>query len=106
MSLSYEGHVERFHPRVTTNFMVKLKLEGRTVLTRARDLSMAGLCLLGDFAESMERVTIGIPLPDDREIVTEAVVKRRTPATLALEFDGLDWDDFLALARYLHPRLP
>jgi hypothetical protein len=51
-------------------------------------------------------VTIAIPLPDGHEIVTGAVVKRANDDGVGLEFDQLDWDDMIALARYLHPRLP
>jgi hypothetical protein len=96
----------RFHPRVDAGFMVKLFTRGRAVIAKASDLSMAGLCLLGDFAGSEDRVTLSIPLPDDREVVTKATVKRRSSDELALEFDQLDWEDMFALARFLHPRLP
>jgi len=47
-----------------------------------------------------------IPIPGDREVVTQATVRRRGEEALALEFDQLDWDDMFALARFLHPRLP
>lgn len=96
----------RFHPRVDAGFMVKLFTRGRAVVAKASDLSMAGLKLLGDFAGTERHVTLAIPLPDDREVVTTARVARRTEDGLALEFDGLDWEDLFALARFLHPRLP
>lgn len=95
----------RFHPRVDAGFLVKLDLGERTVLVRAEDLSMAGLKLLGALPNLEERVTVALPLPDDREIVTAATVRRRHGDEVALEFDQLDWEDMFALARYLHPRL-
>lgn len=96
----------RFHPRVDAGFMVKLFTQGRAVLAKATDLSMAGLKLVGDFSSSEERLTLSIPLPGDREVVTTATVRRCNDEELALEFDQLDWDDMFALARFLHPRLP
>jgi hypothetical protein len=96
----------RFHPRVEAGFMVKLFTRGRAVVAKASDLSMAGLKLVGDFSAAEDRVTVSIPLPDDREVVTKATVRRRSDEELGLEFDPLDWDDLFALARYLHPRLP
>lgn len=96
----------RFHPRVDAGFMVKLYLGGRSVVAKADDLSMAGLKLVGDFAAADDRLTLCLPLPGDREIVTEATVRRRSEEGVALEFDQLDWDDMFALARFLHPRLP
>ncbi|MHB8872733.1 MAG: PilZ domain-containing protein [Myxococcaceae bacterium] len=98
--------VERFHPRVEAKLMVKLLLNGRAILAKARDLSMAGLCLLEDPGIERERLTLAIPLPNDREVVTSAAVRRKSSGGMALEFDQLDWDDMFALARYLHPRLP
>lgn len=107
MNPNVQGNpIERFHPRVNANFMVKVLLDGRAVLAKARDLSMAGLYLLG-FPVERERFTIAIPLPgEDREVVTQASVRRRTADGIALEFESLDWDDVFALARFLHPRLP
>jgi hypothetical protein len=96
----------RFHPRVDAGIMVKLFTNGRAVLAKAVDLSMAGVLVLGDFSRSEERITVAVPLPNDREVVTGATVKRRSDAELALEFDQLDWDDMFALARFLNPRLP
>jgi hypothetical protein len=96
----------RFHPRVDAGFMVKLFTGGRSVLAKATDLSMAGLKLVGDFAAADDRLTLCIPLPGDREVVTQATVRRRNEEGLAVEFDQLDWDDMFAIARYLHPRLP
>jgi hypothetical protein len=98
--------LERFHPRVEANFMIKVLVNGRAMLAKAQDLSMAGLSIEGELQLEIKRVTIAIPLPGDREIITGALVKRATETGLALEFDQLDWDDMIALARYLHPRLP
>ncbi|HEX8703112.1 MAG TPA: PilZ domain-containing protein [Myxococcaceae bacterium] len=97
---------ERFHPRVEANLTVKVLLPGRTVVARARDLSMAGLFLHAQPADTLQELTLAIPLPGDRELVTTCAIRRRDTNGVALEFGTLDWDDFLALARYLHPRLP
>lgn len=97
---------ERYHPRVEANLMVKVLLSGRTVAAKARDLSMAGLFLHAQPADSLNELTLAIPLPEDREIIARCVIRRREVEGVALEFGTLDWDDFLALARYLHPRLP
>lgn len=96
----------RFHPRVPANLMVKLLVNGRAILAKARDLSMAGACLVNTSVPDRERLTISIPLPNDREVVTGCRVKRQGGEAVALEFDQLDWEDLFALARYLHPRLP
>jgi hypothetical protein len=98
--------VERFHPRVEANLMVKVILPGRAVVAKARDLSMAGLFLHAQPAETMNELTLAIPLPGDRELVATCAIRRRDVNGVALEFGTLDWDDFLALARFLHPRLP
>ena len=103
---SSEFSSTRFHPRVGAGFMVKVFTGGRAVLAKASDLSMAGLRLVGDFASADERLTVCIPLPGDREVFTEATIRRRSEESAALEFDQLDWDDLFALARFLHPRLP
>lgn len=96
----------RSHPRVDARFMIKLFTQGKAVLAKADNLSMEGLRVLGDFLASDERVTLSIPLPDDREVVTKATVRRRDEEAIAVEFDQLDWDDMFALARFVHPRLP
>lgn len=96
---------ERFHPRVEANFMVKVVMKGRTVVAKAKDLSMAGLFLMVNPNVQADRFMITVPLPDDREVHTGARVARRQDEGIALEFDPLDWDDMFALARYLHPRL-
>lgn len=97
---------ERFHPRVEANLMVKVILPGRAVVAKARDLSMAGLFLHAQPADSLRELTLSIPLPGDREIVATCSILRRETNGVALEFGTLDWDDFIALARFLHPRLP
>ena len=96
----------RFHPRVNANFMIKLMVDERAILAKARDLSMAGLCLVGDLDGIDPVFTVCIPLPEDREVVTRCRIKRKLADGLAIEFEQLDWDDLFALARYLHPRLP
>jgi hypothetical protein len=97
---------ERYHPRVEANLMVKVILPGRAVAAKARDLSMAGLFLQAQPADTLRELTLAIPLPGDREITTTCTILRREANGVALEFGTLDWDDFLALARFLHPRLP
>ncbi len=96
----------RFHPRVDANFMVKLFTNGRSVLAKAQDLSMAGLKLIGDFASADTYVTVSIPVPGQRDVVTKATMRRRGADDAALEFDELDWDDMFVIAKFLHPRLP
>jgi hypothetical protein len=98
--------VERFHPRVEAQLTVKVLLSGRTVTVQARDVSMAGLFLQAHAADTLQQLTIAVPLPGDREIVATCTIRRREVDGVALEFGELDWDDFLALARFLHPRLP
>jgi hypothetical protein len=94
----------RFHPRVPANFMVKLFTDGKALVTKAIDLSMAGVKLFG-VSPSTDRVTVSIPVPGGREVVTKATVKRRESNGVAVEFDQLDWDDMFALARFVNPRL-
>lgn len=95
----------RYHPRVRAGFMVTVGLKGRQVLTKAADLSMDGLLLKGALGDLGERLSVRIPLPADREITTEATIVRRDDEWAALKLDDLDWDDLLALARFVHPRL-
>lgn len=97
---------ERFHPRVEAGFMVKLLVDGRAVLAKARDLSMAGLFVLQEPAGRKDKVTVALPLPGDREVVASCLIRRVQEDGMALEFEHLDWDDLIALARFLHPRLP
>ncbi|WNG34649.1 PilZ domain-containing protein [Archangium minus] len=97
---------ERYHPRVEANWMVKVHIGERTVLAKARDLSMAGLFLLGHPADTTRQLTLTLPLPGVGDITTVCNIVRREAHGVALEFMDLDWDHFLLLARYLHPRLP
>ncbi len=96
----------RFHPRVPANFMVKLLTGGRSVLAKAEDLSMNGLRLIGDFHWAEGRVTVSIPVPGARDVVTKATMVRSGYEDAALEFDDLDWDDMFVIAKFVHPRLP
>ncbi|MBZ4419535.1 PilZ domain-containing protein [Myxococcus sp. RHSTA-1-4] len=98
--------VERYHPRVEAHIPVKVLLPGRTVTVQARDVSMAGLFLQAHAPDATQRLTIAVPLPGDREVVTTCEIRRREVDGVALEFGELDWDDLIALARFLHPRLP
>jgi hypothetical protein len=97
---------QRSHPRVRANFMVKLQVNERTVLAKARDLSMAGLYLFGNVDGVGQTVGIRIPFPNDREVVAACQVKRRGPDGIGLSFASVEWDDLFALARFLYPRLP
>ncbi|HYO65124.1 MAG TPA: PilZ domain-containing protein [Archangium sp.] len=97
---------ERYHPRVDANWMVKVHLGERTVLVKARDLSMAGLFLHGHPPDSAKQLSLTLPLPDIGDITVTCNIVRRAAHGVALEFADLDWDHFLLLARYLHPRLP
>ncbi|MGA9523688.1 MAG: PilZ domain-containing protein [Myxococcaceae bacterium] len=97
---------ERFHPRVGAGFMVKLLINGRALVCKARDLSMAGLYISNAPSSLEEKVTVAVPLPGDREVVTSCLVRRVQEDGVGLEFEHLDWDDMFALARFLHPRLP
>ena len=106
MTLTGEAVSTRFHPRVDAQLRVKLKLNGRAVVALSTDLSMAGLCLQGDFPEIANQVTLAIPLPDGKHLITEAKVKWREAGKVALEFEQLDWEEMFALARLIHPRLP
>lgn len=99
------GEPERFHPRVEADLTVRVEVNGRAFLVRTRDLSMDGVFLLGWPPHAARRMVITLPLPGDREIVTGADVRRRGAEGVAVQFDQLDWDDLIALARYLHPRL-
>ncbi|HEY8207919.1 MAG TPA: PilZ domain-containing protein [Myxococcaceae bacterium] len=95
---------ERYHPRVAADLTVKVLMNGKAYPARAKDLSMAGLYLLGAY-QGVDKVTVAIPLPG-RELVSICRVARRLPDGVGLEFDSIDWEDMFALARYMHPRLP
>ncbi|HYO57315.1 PilZ domain-containing protein [Archangium sp.] len=96
----------RYHPRVAATWMVKVHLDERTLLVKARDLSMAGLFLHGHPADTTKQLGLTLPLPGIGAITATCTIVRREAHGVALEFDDLDWDHFLLLARYLHPRLP
>jgi hypothetical protein len=85
--------------------MVKLLDSGRSIIAKATNLSMAGMNVIGQLIAPGDRLTVTIPLPGDREIVTGATVRRRSADETALEFDQLDWEDLFALARFVRPRL-
>lgn len=104
--MSQVATAERFHPRVEANFMVQVHLNGRVVVAKARDLSMAGLFLLAHPGDAQQQLTLTLPLPGGDDIVTRCRIRRREAQGVALEFDTLDWDEMIALARYLSPRLP
>ena len=107
MNLAYAASAEpeRFHPRVPADLEVKVLSSGDVRRTRARDVSMAGLKLSGRAGPIGGRLTLAVVLPKDREILTHATITRLDDGT-AVEFDQLDWEDLIALARFLHPRLP
>lgn len=98
--------VTRSHPRVGADFVVKLKAGQKVMWAQATDLSMEGLCLVGDFDDVGEEIVVGLSLPMDRQVVTKAKVVRRDEGKVGVQFEKLDWDDMFALARYLNPRLP
>lgn len=99
---------QREHPRVPADFVVKLLSGTRSVLTRALDVSLAGLALHDPAGElragDAYRVALRIP-GESRDLNLRAHLARRTGDTAALAFSSLDWDDLFTLARYLSPRL-
>jgi len=97
---------ERYHPRVEANFDVKVLLNGRVIPARARDLSMNGMFLKAFPLGDLERFPVVIPLDDGKQIRVTAVVRRQHLEGVAVEFTNVDWDDMIALAGFLHPRLP
>jgi hypothetical protein len=96
---------ERYHPRIEANFDVKVLLNGKVIPARARDLSMNGMFLRAFPLGDLERFPVILPL-EGREIRVTAVVRRQHLDGVAVEFANVDWDDMIALAGYLHPRLP
>jgi hypothetical protein len=96
---------ERYHPRIEANFDVKVILNGKVIPARARDLSLNGMFLRAFPLGDLERFPVIIPL-EGREIRVTAVVRRQHLEGVAVEFANVDWDDMIALAGYLHPRLP
>lgn len=101
--------VRRRHPRVPAGFLVKLHVKGRTLIQKARNLSMTGLLVDCDSAGIGDRVMLEINLPDEERAVAisgQILRSSRPYGTSAIRFLDLDWDDMFALARYLAPRLP
>lgn len=98
--------LERFHPRVEANLSVQFEWAGSAYSAKARDLSMAGLFILGYRLSPGRQFRLAIPLPEDREVFVTALVTRHTSEGMAVKFESVDWDDMIALARFLHPRLP
>lgn len=101
-----ETVVERFHPRVSANLMVTVHAGQRNIVAKARDLSLDGLFLWGVPGFGERNVTVTIPLPDGNDVVTPCEMTRYQDEGVALKFAELDWDDLIALSRFLHPRLP
>jgi len=97
---------ERQHPRVQANLPVQVRAPGMVRPAVAEDLSLAGLRVLGLRAPLGQALTILLPLPEDRVLTLRCTVVRQDATGVAVEYDGLDWEDLFALARYLHPRLP
>jgi PilZ domain len=97
---------ERQHPRVAANLPVEVKGPGMLRQAVAEDISLAGLRVLGLRAPVGQALTVALALPGDRQVQLRCSVVRQDATGVALEFDGLDWDDLFALARFLHPRLP
>jgi hypothetical protein len=97
---------ERYHPRVTANLMVTVHTGRRAIVAKAKDLSLDGLFVAGVPGVADGRVTVSIPLPDGEDVVTSCQVTRAEKEGVALHFAELDWDHLIALARFLHPRLP
>jgi hypothetical protein len=97
---------ERQHPRVQANLPIQVRAPGMVRQAVAEDLSLAGLRVLGLRAPIGQGLTILLPLPEDRVLTLRCSVVRHDGTGVAVEFDGLDWEDLFALARYLHPRLP
>ena len=97
---------ERQHPRVPAGLPVQVRGPGMVRAATAQDLSLAGLRLLGLRAPVGQRLLLNLPLPQDRALHLRCSVVRQDRSGMAVEFDGLDWEDLFALARFLHPRLP
>ena len=97
---------QRTHPRVPAGFAVEVRTQEGAWVAQARDLSMAGLLLVGFAAEPGEVLQMSISLPQDHVRAFRGRVTRVHSEGVAVEFERLDWDDLFALARFLHPRLP
>ena len=97
---------QRTHPRVPAGFAVEVRAPDGAWVAQARDLSMAGLLLVGFAAEAGELLDLAVSLPGDMVRAFRGRVTRVHAEGVAVEFERLDWDDLFALARFLHPRLP
>jgi hypothetical protein len=97
---------QRTHPRVPAGFAVDVRTRDGIFTAQARDLSMAGLLLVGFSAQAGEMLPMSISLPGDQVRAFVGRVTRVHTDGVAVEFERLDWDDLFALARFLHPRLP
>jgi hypothetical protein len=97
---------ERQHPRVAAHLPVEVRGPGLLRQAVAEDISLAGLRVLGLHAPVGQSLSVALTLPGDRLVQLRCSVVRQDSTGAALEFDGLDWDDLFALARFLHPRLP
>jgi hypothetical protein len=96
---------QRAHPRVPSDFPVRLQVGNTTLTARARDLSMTGLFLRGP-SQLPERLLVSIPLPEEGgEVTTACRVERRERGGVAVSFSDIDWEDLLLLARYVSPRI-
>ncbi len=97
---------QRTHPRVPAGFAVEVRTREGAWVAQARDLSMAGLLLVGFAAQAGEVLELFLSLPGDHVRAFRGRVTRVHSEGVAVEFEQLDWDDLFALARFLHPRLP
>lgn len=97
---------QRTHPRVPAGFAVEIRTRDGDWVAQARDLSMAGLRLVGLVAQVGEVLELSIAFPGDHFRLFRGRVARVHTDGVAVEFERLDWDDLFALARFLHPRLP
>ena len=101
--------MRRRHPRVPAGFLVKLKVGERTLVQKARDLSMTGMLVDCDTTSIGDKVQVELDLPNEERPVSIAglVLRASRPyGTRAIHFMDFGWDDMFALARFLAPRLP
>jgi PilZ domain len=91
---------------VPAGFAVEVRAPDGAWVAQARDLSMAGLLLVGFAATAGELLELSVSLPGDQARAFRGRVTRVHTEGVAVEFERLDWDDLFALARFLHPRLP
>lgn len=97
----------RQHPRVEADFVVRLEGPTQSVLTRAVDLSLAGMAIHDPAGELRRAIfdRVAIAIPGEPELTVRVRVARREGDRVAVVFEELDWDDLFLLARYLSPRL-